>query len=75
MASDDKDTPYKNPGLQAIPDEETKGYIMQQTVCNHHLPLHFSNVVSVNYCSAILNSSWATISLFILVADVPNQGP
>lgn len=58
MASDDKDTPFKNPGLQAIPDEETKGYIMQQTVCNYHLPLHFSNAVSVKCCSAILNSIW-----------------
>ena len=31
-SSDFKESPSKNPGLQAIPDEATKGYIMQQTV-------------------------------------------
>lgn len=32
MASEPKESPANNPGLQARPDEATKGYIMQQTV-------------------------------------------
>ena len=32
MASEPKESPANNPGLQATPDEATKGYIMQQTV-------------------------------------------
>ncbi|KAM2507519.1 hypothetical protein ACFX1W_029826 [Malus domestica] len=32
MASEPKDSPANNPGLQATPDEATRGYIMQQTM-------------------------------------------
>ncbi|XP_059431034.1 lactoylglutathione lyase isoform X1 [Corylus avellana] len=32
MASEPKDSPANNPGLQATPDEATKGYFMQQTM-------------------------------------------
>ncbi|KAK9940042.1 hypothetical protein M0R45_016717 [Rubus argutus] len=52
MASDDKDTPFKNPGLQAIPDEETKGYIMQQTMFRIKDPK-----VSLDFYSRVLGMS------------------
>ena len=32
MASEAKESPANNPGLQANPDEATKSYFMQQTV-------------------------------------------
>lgn len=32
MASEAKESPANNPGLSAIRDDATKGYIMQQTV-------------------------------------------
>ncbi|KAM1227303.1 hypothetical protein ACFX2I_006586 [Malus domestica] len=32
MASEPKESPANNPGLQVTPDEATKGYIMQQTM-------------------------------------------
>lgn len=35
MASGPKENPSNNPGLHVTPDEATKGYIMQQTVCHY----------------------------------------
>lgn len=36
MASEAKESPANNPGLQANPDEATKSYFMQQTVISNY---------------------------------------
>ncbi|KAL6204869.1 hypothetical protein ACLB2K_022136 [Fragaria x ananassa] len=51
-SSDDKDSQFKNPGLQAVPDEETKGYIMQQTMFRIKDPK-----VSLDFYSRVLGMS------------------
>ncbi|XP_050368536.1 lactoylglutathione lyase [Argentina anserina] len=51
-SSDDKDSQFKNPGLQAVPDEETRGYIMQQTMFRIKDPK-----VSLDFYSRVLGMS------------------
>lgn len=41
MASEARESPANNPGLSAIRDEATKGYIMQQTVIFLFFDLRF----------------------------------
>ncbi|XP_057528036.1 lactoylglutathione lyase-like isoform X2 [Amaranthus tricolor] len=51
-SSDFKESPSKNPGLQAIPDEATKGYIMQQTMFRIKDPK-----ISLDFYSRVLGMS------------------
>ncbi|XP_044483451.1 lactoylglutathione lyase isoform X2 [Mangifera indica] len=52
MASEPKESPANNPGLQARPDEATKGYIMQQTMFRIKDPK-----VSLDFYSRVLGMS------------------
>jgi hypothetical protein len=65
MASEPKESPANNPGLQATPDEATKGYFMQQTVISFHIFIYMlSTVLHVLYNLLYVCG--------ILVADVSN---
>ncbi|XP_062082192.1 lactoylglutathione lyase isoform X2 [Humulus lupulus] len=52
MASEPKESPANNPGLQATPDEATKSYIMQQTMFRIKDPK-----VSLDFYSRVLGMS------------------
>ncbi|KAJ0020092.1 hypothetical protein Pint_32076 [Pistacia integerrima] len=52
MASDPKESPANNPGLQTTPDEATKGYFMQQTMFRIKDPK-----VSLDFYSRVLGMS------------------
>lgn len=52
MASEPKESPSNNPGLQASPDDATKGYIMQQTMFRIKDPK-----VSLDFYSRVLGMS------------------
>ncbi|KAL8130613.1 hypothetical protein V2J09_019768 [Rumex salicifolius] len=52
MASECKESPLNNPGLQATPDEATKGYIMQQTMFRIKDPK-----ISLDFYSRVLGMS------------------
>lgn len=65
MASEPKDSPANNPGLQATPDEATKGYFMQQTVISFHISIYMLSTVLYALCNLFYVCG-------ILAADVSN---
>ncbi|KAF2300660.1 hypothetical protein GH714_015006 [Hevea brasiliensis] len=58
MASEPKESPANNPGLQTTLDEATKGYFMQQTMYRIKDPK-----ISLDFYSRVLGmSNWGTES-------------
>lgn len=50
-----KESPSNNPGLQATPDDATKGYIMQQTVLVFSQFISKLRIIIVDCCAIVFD--------------------